>query len=795
MADWTARLAIEVLTKGIDEANRQLAKLNAVAAQVEQQTQRTATATERMAAAYSRLQVVLAALGVGSLIRQFVSMSDTMKRLEGQLRLVTTTSAELRTVQRDLFELAQETRSSLEATISLYSRMARSTEGLGITHQRLLGITRTVNQAIQVSGITAAEAGAGVIQFGQALASGTLRGDELRSVLENMPRLAKALKDGLAQQGLAGAAESASAALRRLAGEGKLTTDVLIRAVESQAEVLEREFAKMPRTVEQAATQMSNVLLASVAAIDGASGFTQAIMGLLDGLARIAADQGVIAFFTGLFTVLGWVVDVLRLLVETFFAFIGLIGDVGRWLWELVSGYDAVAEATRTYAQSVAEVNKAIDDGLILTKQDAEGKLAQLQATKVATLVTLAFAQAKLAEAEAQRAAIEAAASSPEDSFATTAASDSVSTATTRVKELLAVISDADAGIAKLQELIAGGGLYDPNRTAGGAGDKADEYEKITTALQRQIYTLDLLSIQEKETNDVAKRALEIEIRLREHLLKLKDEGRQVTEEERAYLELLVRDQIAAEERLANAQKARQAEEDALRDARRKSVERLEYEMRRQQEIGQEVADTMRGLFRSIVDGSFNAADALSMLADMLLRILELSVFGEQGFGGFFSSLISGALGAAGGGFTGGSGSPGVWDVWAKGGAFGAVGELNAFARGGIVNEPTFFRFAKGAGLANGLMGEAGPEAIMPLERMTDGRLGVAANGNSESAPLVISTDIHVTVEGGGSGNEKDDEAFAEKIGKKLRTEWDAIVDQRITRHLRPGGLLNRGAF
>jgi len=63
---------------------------------------------------------------------------------------------------------------------------------------------------------------------------------------------------------------------------------------------------------------------------------------------------------------------------------------------------------------------------------------------------------------------------------------------------------------------------------------------------------------------------------------------------------------------------------------------------------------------------------------------------------------------------------------FAKGGAFGSGGEITAFANGGVVSRPTFFGYAGGR---TGLMGEAGPEAIMPLTRGPDGKLGVQSNG------------------------------------------------------------------
>lgn len=78
----------------------------------------------------------------------------------------------------------------------------------------------------------------------------------------------------------------------------------------------------------------------------------------------------------------------------------------------------------------------------------------------------------------------------------------------------------------------------------------------------------------------------------------------------------------------------------------------------------------------------------------------------------------------------------GVPMKFANGGAFD--GGLQAFASGGVVNQPTFFKFASGGGFKNGLMGEAGPEAILPLKRGSDGKLGVSMNGSAGTNVNVV---------------------------------------------------------
>ncbi|MCW0398774.1 hypothetical protein NB688_000588 [Xanthomonas sacchari] len=165
-----------------------------------------------------------------------------------------------------ILKVAQDTRTGLTSTVDLYARMERSTRSQGLSQQRLLKLTNSVNQAIKLSYTSTGAGEAAVMQFGQALASGALRGDELNSVLEQTPRLAEAIANG---------AGISVGQLKQVAQQGKLTTDVLIKALESQSGVLEKEFAAMPQTIGDAMTQLRNSFLDYVGDVDQSTGASQ----------------------------------------------------------------------------------------------------------------------------------------------------------------------------------------------------------------------------------------------------------------------------------------------------------------------------------------------------------------------------------------------------------------------------------------------------------------------------------------------------------------------------------------
>lgn len=218
---------------------------------------------------------VFAGLSVALSAKQIISFADRAQTIENRLKLVTASSEELLGVQERLYRVAQDTRSSYEGTVELYSRIARSADQLGISEERLLNVTQSIQQAIIASGATATEASAGMIQLAQGLASGALRGDELRSVLEQMPRLARAIADGMG---------ITIGQLREVGTEGQLTAETVIMAIESQATAIQTEFESMDWTIGQAVTGLGNSMLRFIGRLDDAAGASQFLSRTLRGL-------------------------------------------------------------------------------------------------------------------------------------------------------------------------------------------------------------------------------------------------------------------------------------------------------------------------------------------------------------------------------------------------------------------------------------------------------------------------------------------------------------------------------
>ncbi|WP_348720380.1 tape measure protein [uncultured Alcanivorax sp.] len=274
----TARLVLAVDSTDIDRGQRSLKRFDSAAGKTERETKQLTRATDQLGGAYRGLRTVLATVGAGLLVRELVQASDTYTELRSQIKLVTDSQEELNSVFAESYKLANDTRGSLEGTVQLYTKLARSTAELDLANEELFTITKAVNQSFVVSGAGAQEAEGAIRQLAQGMASGTLRGDELNSVMENSPRLARAIAEGLGVT---------IGELRQLGADGKITAEAITTALLSTADSIDREFQQMPRTVGQSLQQLRNDLLVTFGQTD-----TSQFVTAIDELRSIVTDPG-----------------------------------------------------------------------------------------------------------------------------------------------------------------------------------------------------------------------------------------------------------------------------------------------------------------------------------------------------------------------------------------------------------------------------------------------------------------------------------------------------------------------
>lgn len=234
------------LAAGSREIESMLNDLSGNMGRLEASVNRTERSISSMEGTMSSLTGVakglLAALSVQQVGAYAQAWQDMSNKLSNAVRDSVPPFETLADVTNRVFDIAQKTRSGLDATATLYARLERSTRSYGVSVEDLTRLTTIINQGFVVSGASAEEASNAIIQLAQGMASGALRGDEFNSVNEQGNRLMIALADSLG----VGIGE-----LRNMAAQGKLTTDVIVNGLLSQGDSIGREFAKTTSTISQ----------------------------------------------------------------------------------------------------------------------------------------------------------------------------------------------------------------------------------------------------------------------------------------------------------------------------------------------------------------------------------------------------------------------------------------------------------------------------------------------------------------------------------------------------------------
>lgn len=264
-------------------------------------------AADRATRSLYLIQRALFVLGAGGIIRGLANLLDTLTNYENRLRLTATSTANMEGVQQRLFEVAQRSRTEFSAVADIYSRTALSARNLGLSQQEVLDITESLSKAALLSGANSREANAALVQLSQGLASNRLGGDELRSILEQLPYVADIIAKYLTSTGKFG--QVGRGELRQLGKEGKLTASIIAEAFKASKTEIDTAFANTQVTIEQSVTNVGTAFLKLLDHLDDTYGISikvaNGIQFLADNMDNIARSAGVattaIVLFYGAF--------------------------------------------------------------------------------------------------------------------------------------------------------------------------------------------------------------------------------------------------------------------------------------------------------------------------------------------------------------------------------------------------------------------------------------------------------------------------------------------------------------
>lgn len=344
-----------------------------------------------------------------------ISKMDTYTGLQNRLKLVTNNQVELNKATEDTFRIAQKTYSAWDSVLQVYQRFSDNAKTLNLTMDDTARLTETVSKAVAISGASAAAADAALVQFGQALASGTLRGEELNSVMEQTPALAKAIAQGMG---------ITVGELRTVAAEGKITSQEIVKALKNVQADVDALFAKTDITISQSLTLLNNEITKFVGesgkgsgAAEVLSGSIKTLAGNLDVLTSAMMVGG--AYWLGTYIPAIYASGVAvaaktkELAVQTVTQYAAIQAERAAAAQQVISTQAVVANTQATLAAIAAE--KALEVQRLKSQISEKGRAATLtrmaELKKIEAQVTreLAVAEGALATAQARSAAAGAA--------------------------------------------------------------------------------------------------------------------------------------------------------------------------------------------------------------------------------------------------------------------------------------------------------------------------------------------------------------------------------------------------
>jgi tape measure domain-containing protein len=212
----------------------------------------------------------LGALGAaaGTALVGIARAGDEMTGALGRLSTATGSLQAATGVYDQLYRLSLQTGVAVNESVGSFARFAIAAREVGATNDQALALVGTLQRAAIVAGASGGEVASAATQLAQALASGVLQGDELRSLLENMPNLA---------QGLARELGVSVGELRKMGAEGTLTADRVLPALIRAGQQVNAEFEKMPPTMGRAFDVLGVAMTRFAADLDKALGLSQAI--------------------------------------------------------------------------------------------------------------------------------------------------------------------------------------------------------------------------------------------------------------------------------------------------------------------------------------------------------------------------------------------------------------------------------------------------------------------------------------------------------------------------------------
>ena len=324
--------------------------------------------------AVNALVGAMAAIGVGLGLRELAEAADSYTNLSVRIQIATREGGDFSSAMAGVHQVALATNSSLQATGDLFTRLNTVGKEMGMTQQQALDLTKTITQAIQIGGGSAQASEAAVQQFIQAMQGGVLRGEEFNSIMENGYGLAEALAKGLGVT---------TGELRKMAENGELSSERVIKAVQSQATQIQETYNQFPTTISNALQKISTQWQILIGEMDQANGSSATVA---NALSIIADNLGTLkVFFDDVAEGVGWFQDkLLQIDPSTLEAIRSTLSAVYDTIKTVISSLAGIAETAWSAFTSTLDAISPLFNAILNGKEEVSGLTTLFNVFKIA---------------------------------------------------------------------------------------------------------------------------------------------------------------------------------------------------------------------------------------------------------------------------------------------------------------------------------------------------------------------------------------------------------------------------
>ncbi|HDD9657636.1 TPA: tape measure protein [Escherichia coli] len=224
------------------------------------------------------LSAIASAIAVSQVVdygRRFLEAADAMSQMQARIERLTGSAAAATQTMQGLMRISSATGGSLQDTAKLWETLSTALRDTGATNGQIIQLTETLQKIGRIGGSSSEEMANALRQFGQSISSGTVRAEEFNSILEQMPELARQIAAGMGVS---------IGELRQLMLDGKLTAEDALNAIQKQTGSVNAEFEKLPRTLSQANTALTNSFLSMIDSVNQATGASSGLVAIIDSM-------------------------------------------------------------------------------------------------------------------------------------------------------------------------------------------------------------------------------------------------------------------------------------------------------------------------------------------------------------------------------------------------------------------------------------------------------------------------------------------------------------------------------